>query len=741
MSRKYSLWISQLSLAIVFVSHIVWAQSSTDARYVRLLNPYGMNLPALEIVPTNETAYNVDFYRETAFAPGSRFVYLERGGLAEYGYIENGDIVGSSSLMPVVYLHPVDSNGVVNTNVILGMPANFLEFESSNTNLYEDRSIRTFFESCDLDNNYICNPNSTPARGYTTEVYQENLFKTQEVLTYISSLSDAEPEEGALPVPSLALTADVAVDSPGGGDVAAPVRLGEDRPRLSYGEVAPEAVADETPQAPRQPAPAEESPADVAPVAAAVAAPLDPNNYNNDPVLRNMIELRLTERLQNPLIRRYGETGDNVFRSDTSLPANTRFILVPNEPRKSTTGPNGEKIYYRVVYGVSPSGQIATNSEGQRAYFYIPEALLEYYDPESREIKPVTRDSNLVRAVSDTVVEPEVAADETAAEAPVAEVEASEEEAAVVPAVVEPPAEASPEVTNLSMCSNRAFARQYGTGSGCYMVEIENFQLVKSQLMRNLDSNVLTNNLVIAVDSTTNMCSHISLAKESYTDYSEYNQSLTTSFNEIRSALQSVPMNQRLGEAFPGAPTESRFTYSCERDKSACRFSYDHYLPETMRLRAEITNPSSDFNNQQTLRVYGPDSMNRYMVQYVRGSEILRTVVFEDNPGLILNGTIGSILSQMDDYSDLQSDREGTESEGHFITSTTYDFDGQKVTQSERIGTPEALSLISRIRNSAQSPANPSAPATSKKFYRLACSGSSEGVTAPVLDESALGAE
>ncbi len=746
MPHVYSLWKLQIALAIVIFSSSVFAQSNSDGRVVRLLNPYNMNLPALEIIPTNGSEYNVEFHNEASFPPGTRFVYLERGGLTEYGYIENGNLVGDHSLMPIVYLHPVNASGEVDKTVILGMPANFLEFESSRKNLYEDENIRSFFESCDLDDpTYKCDPSSSPARSYTTEVFYENLADTTKTLYYISNLSSGEPEAGVPTVPSLALTAAAVDENSAATATGNAPALESGRTTLSYGvlpttEDTAEVAADETeslvtpsPSAPV--APGTES--DVAPEAT-VAAPLDPNNYNNDPVLRNMLEMRLTERLANPLIRTYGATDNSVFRSDTELPANTRFILVPNEDRKVVTTASGDKIYYRAVYGVTSTGQIATNSEGVRAQFFIPEAVLEYYDPETREIKPVAQDSKLVRvrpvavAKESEAVEPAAGADETATDAPAGVAPAAEVAGSVTPVAESPEEDSSPEFTNLSMCSNRAFSRRFGVGSSCDMVEMDGFKSATQQIVRNLESNVLTNNLVIAVDSRTNSCSHISLSQ---TDQSG---SLSTSFDEVRNALQSVPPNQRLGLAIPSAPTESKYTYSCARDKSECRFSYDHYLPETMKLASEITAPGLDPSQRQTIRVYGPDSMNRYLVLYVRGSKVLRSLVFEDNPGIIMDGTIGNILDQMEDYNDLKADAEDADGKGYVLTSTSYNLDGERVTDSERLGTPAGASLISQIKNN--SAANPSAPATAKKFYKLSCSGSADVEATPRSEALSTGA-
>ncbi len=739
--RMYPLLMIQIFLTLVF-SATSFARNdvASEFQFVRLLDPYGMSLPAMIFEPDPEAENAGPTYLEddVFYTPGTRFAFTTNAQLGTYGYIDN-----NNSLMPMIYVNPVDSDGTVDTTKFYGFPANFLEFESSGTNVYDQQVIRAHFESCDLSDNNMCDVSRPPVQGYTSEVFQRELVKTEQFLALMTRYQ-SDDLVSASAAEAAATEDDIASgDGPVETKIVAsgPVVVRNDAPPvLGFGNLverrAAEAAANEDAGSDDSNGSLEDDqsetqsgdePAIDPTTVETQPAPLltNPNNYFNNSNLRDSVVMSLKSSISDSYVRDLNteRSSNTFFQSNADLSAASRFILVPNVERKQSVNEDGQVTgYLRVVYGVDNSGNIFLDAQGRRAEFLIPETNLEYVDPTSSEVRVVSKDSKLMGSGATESAKLETQGLDMASETSADEVKPTDNpiaEPPVIPPAVKAPAVATqtPEqddgdldLAELTICSNTAFTKQQDPNSRCSLVEIENFKMVQSSLQRNLQNSVINQSIVIAVDNNSKMCSRISLSEEEFSDSSRHTQSLVEPFDQITTLFQSLGVKDRLGAAYLGDPQISKYTYSCNRDQSQCRFSYDHYAPETLKLNQDITMPSTNFATQKRIKVYGPDSENKYLVQFIVGTQVQRSVVLQNRPGLggLTDGLVDDILDSMDDYNDLKSGDSSETKTGHFISSQTVDSDRQNVVQKERLGTPAALSLISRIRSN-------------KTFYRMYC--------------------
>jgi hypothetical protein len=376
--------------------------------------------------------------------------------------------------------------------------------------------------------------------------------------------------------------------------------------------------------------------------------------------------------------------------------------VVPKTVRCPESQPNCSQPLLRAFHSIDNEGNIQLNSNGQPEVIFLPSEQLVYTPEGTSRIARVTDETALInpRAPSVSTLEPAVAEGEQLA---------------------------------FSECRNQQFAQQVSaSGEDCRLVKIEDFQLVKSQLIQQLrgnveDRSVLLNSGVIAVDNTTKMCSQIDISHEQYVDdsraqtqISEYKQNMDTAYRALLRRIHS-PAGGNIGVAYNTAPQASRHTFSCDRNQQSCRLSYDFDQTARLPLLREVTNFADDATQQEQIKIYGPSDDNQYLFVMKRGGQIVRSLVLQDDPGLIRNGRVGQLLADMDAFesshrftrlSEIQEQYNSAflrdSREGHFINSETILPNGQPLRQSARLGTQEALALISQIRSN-------------KTFYELQC--------------------
>jgi hypothetical protein len=735
--KQRQLIAKSVALIVFAFTWVVQAQDRPETDELFYLDSkYSMDLPAslLEITTdeNGKESGQVLTYEDQYFAPGTKFSYSGYVAVGSYGDSFN------NSKMPLVFVYPVDENGVVDYSITLGFPAQFLINAETKKKASEYSYLQTTF------NEEYKKAGTTPAaetkglEGY---------------LSFVSRMQQADTKiAGGVPATGADVASAAHTPSP---TVAKPV---VERPRLSFSP----SVTDEnkTADAPAEtPRVSEDAPAipvlakpdEVKPVDDGLNAD---NVYYNDPRLRSAVQVRTSESLSSVILEVKNEDGSNRYlRRTIDIPQGTRFIPILWKEDSKRDKSSQEMV--RWFYKIDADGNIATNESGEREVYILPLNKLSYKDPIDGKIKRVSEATKLYSGSTSVAAKPEadVAADEVASEKPVVipspvtpakvlparPISKTPEAKIVVAPVVKPIVEKDQNdllpanALALTECGNQNFADELSkAGEECRLVEIENFQLVKSQLIQqlkgeNAPSSVLLNSGVIAIDKSTKMCSKIDVTHEAYVDDSraqakinEYKQNMTDAYKKIVSSIHTNKSG-RIGAAFPSAPKESTHTYSCERNQSSCRYSYDFYTPEKLPLVNEITMYADDLSQQEKIKVYGPTEDNKYLVIFKRGGQDVRTLVLQDNPGLILNGPVGKLLKEMkafeSDYkysrlSDIQkaynSEKLNDSAMGHFISSETVYPNGQKQVLKERLGAPASLALIGKIRQN-------------KTFYELKC--------------------
>lgn len=383
----------QIIFFLNFISvYQVFAEVQTAeerTRFVLLRDVYdGLGLQALQLrtSPARDQNLNATFYTPKHFKPGTKFVFLNKGSLLSYGHAIDGEQVGDLTLLPMIFLHPLNEDGSVNTNLKLAMPAHFFNYESDGSPVINDKRIKQFFSLCESSQMKDCQNNNLQPNTYSLEVFNKNNKKLAENLMFARRLLSAQDEElrnGS---------SNTAADSASGHedkDLNSQAGITNPASNLSHNTNTTNTNDSATNR---------------------TAINLDPNpsttqKYYEDPALTNALKLHIINKILSPRIKVNGENKHSFKKSETPLNALSQFILVPGETQKvgiknseqckqSAEVPENCKIYLRLVYQITNDGKIALNSNGESIQYYIPEKDLFFTDLKSRQVKPLSGNRN-----------------------------------------------------------------------------------------------------------------------------------------------------------------------------------------------------------------------------------------------------------------------------------------------------------------------------------------------------------
>lgn len=493
--------------------------------------------------------------------------------------------------------------------------------------------------------------------------------------------------------------------------------------------------------------------------------------YRINPRFENVIEVRPDEVIPQAIVQVVRDGEIKYVNRSLNIPKDQRLIPILDEKKITVAGETSTR---RAFHRINERGQIILNSDKQPEIIYLPSSELVYTPVGRSEFvrltddapltlstpfggrqapiaQPTARANNARTQNNDSAQDPAQARNR-ARQTPSAL--SSENPSSQTGRSQTPSADGSPTQQNtsaasrtsrqtqrpsgpsmaISECQNANFAAKLApTGESCELVEIENFQLVKSQLLAGLKGNataaqsVLMSSGIIAVDESTNICSKVDVSHEEYVDDSRaqaqierYKTNMDNAYRELLRKIHS-PRHGNIGVAVVAAPAASQHTYSCDRNQQSCRLSYDYDQTERIQLKHEFSNYSDDPLTQEQINVYGPTKEDKYLFVLKRGGQIVKSLVLQDDPGLILNGPTGLLIHDLKNFetthrfsklSEIQeafnTDRIRESKNGHFISIETEFPNGQAVKESERLGTKAAYDLIRDIR-------------TGKRFYEMHC--------------------
>lgn len=661
-----------------------------------------------------------------SFNNGEEFVSLGQVAVAPYGV--NNDI----SYQPIVLVYKLGADGQPDKTVTFGFPAQFL-YSEQNVSAYEIPEKREAFDKQyhDLGKNF--------------EVEAVNL---QSYLNYRQRISRVAPEE-----PASASTQ--GTDSNGDDDLdfsraITPISRPLPRPAnsrtTSRSETSAHQPANQQPRISTN-SPVVDSGSDI--------------NYRDiikNPKFKDVIETSIVSDLSTVRVRT--TDGKAVVDSDYEFKMGDRFIPVPALENGGRMVRVSDGYTLRRVYNVDIEGNILLK-DGEPVEFAIPQDQMQYFDVQANDWKPVGDETNLDRddsrglvnsqstPVPATSASPISAATETQTSAPVV--------ATTPPLMVGPTTEVAPSINSatqkspstrtasvpvrppapqtdtlgrkrqLSECSNQEMAQKLSAyGESCQLVEINDFKLVKSQLIQDLkgereSTSLLMRSGVIAMNKTTSTCNRVDVTHEAYshnrsshTAVNNYKTGMASGYERILSLFHRREAG-RIGAAFNDAPQNSNFSYACERDQKHCRYAFSQFNPIRLPIVQEMSMFAENPVYQEKVRLYGPSPDGEYLLVYKKGNQDSRAIVLR-NQG---NGNIEDIISQMKifegtyKYKTIADIDRGHGANilreidmGHFIRIQEDETDQNA--RRARLGTPDGLSLIGKIRRE-------------NRFYQLQC--------------------
>lgn len=428
----------------------------------------------------------------------------------------------------------------------------------------------------------------------------------------------------------------------------------------------------------------------------AVSAAGVPLNIKDDRRFNDIHEVSTTENMDQVVIKFTDDNGKVSYNpSAANISPKSRFVPAPGEKPQRNKNTGQEYIPF---YRLDSKGNFQLDEDGNPWVYYLPVGKIVYTDPVTGEKVPMTVDKFRNLNFGSTAVEP-VSGGMTPAQ-----------------------------------CSNETFSQLMSSvGEECQFVKLENYQqeLTKQLNGESESSSLLVSSGVIAVDNNSKTCSAVSLRnEEQLTDpraqaqVDEYLANMSTDYEKIVAAMFALPENERREEAYVGEPKPGRNTYSCYRADQQCRYSFDYLAAEELNLAQEISLYSDDPSKTETLKIYGPNKDDKYLVRTIRNGEDFKATILHDNSSWYSNslfgaGDVQSVISAMKSYNsdykhktlaEIQAAYGGTavreSKSGQVLLLETMMGDGENQVEKAMVGTPEATALMSKIN-------------TDKTFYEL----------------------
>lgn len=748
------------------------SMANSDDGRLYLSTPYNTSVPGmlLNLDPNDSANGEISLYEDILFPEGTKFVDAGMFTVANYG---NGD---NKALLPLAFVNPILSNGEVDTSITLGFPYHF--FYEQNTQLKLSKRNRP-----EINESIAAGYNNT-GKSFNGELaalenYINSLREVTNSKIYNGQIfttgGSTEVAQGADTVGSVTATT---LPEPSAQTNSVP------RPGTRPNRQAPPASANASPStpsaippppsatvgsAPAKPTPAvarQETPSAQQAVAqqtppttvqktqgpaSSGAVAEQTESFRKDPKLASLMDVKLTSEIQNPrVVVRNGENVQIKIQKETSFSTNTRFVPIPWEDLRTH---NETKEVYGAFYNIDELNQTGTSE-----VYLLPLQSLTYKDEVTGETKPVNatfikegarRQTQQTASRTAPPAPRQGRAEETSrAQAPKIPSPPSQRQASALnsrtPGEQHPRGSATPTASKLSTapkvqevqgakvalseCRNHNVINKLG--EECVLTEIPNFQLVKEELVDQLNGtskvqSVLMNSGIIAMDNSSKVCSKLDISYEQYLDDSraqakveEYKNAMTEAHNAIRDKLFAIPISRR-SRPFQQEAQSGRETYSCPH-KNECRYSYDSYTYPPLPLKEEISLYSDSFAQKLDMKIYGPTENNKYLVRFQRGGSDYMALVVEDNAGRWLSGDVGNIIDQMEKYKkdfphqDLRSiqnaysDKRLRDSKEAYFLNLETDSNGRKKKESVRIGAPESSDFMSKVQ-------------TNRTFYGISC--------------------
>ncbi len=751
-NQKLQATILLLLLAILFSASKSWALGveSPEPGEVLYLSA-GMPIPGYILGRDGDT-FTVSIIEDYMFEDGTQLMMTDSIALSRYGDEED------SALVPMIFVKPIKRNGDVDSDLTLAFPAQFLTNEATGKNLYDYEGIKR-----DFDSEYL---SARENYGLDEDTdFETESVKLSEYMNYLISAQGIQTPKlypGQLTMVDSSSTArrtTITAESEAANEQPEP-SVESNKPTTvatsRTSTIKPAQVAEETDQTTGQ-----ATTLVISQPSAGVTETDSIPNYKTDPRFADLMEVRTKDEVTDaayrvPFVAEDGSVTYKVVRAD-QIGEGQRFIPIPWDSKLKRN--KSTQAIYRAFHKVNRQGDITLGEDNQPIIFYMPLDDLAYVDPETQKIIDVTKTTILSRTatprseptpstVADSAGAAETEDDSQEEGRPAIAVRSNQVDVQVSPAGQ---AEATRRAGSDSQPANAATRRSTGQdrsfsecrnpeflqgladgGENCKLFQIENFSLVKSSLINQLgrpatDRSALITSGVIAIDNSSKMCTKISMSHEDYLDdaqaqekISAYKQSMNESYGDIATSIFRNP--GRLAAAFGGKPQPSRYTYSCNRNQSDCRFSYDHYTPERLALVQEITNFADASGISEQVKVYGPTQDDKYLFVLQKGGRNIRSLVIQDNPFLLLKGDVGKVTKAMNAFkkefrfnrlsqiqAEFDSPRLRESKKGHFLSSETVLPNGQVNNRKVRLKTPESLRFIHGLRQG-------------KTFYQLNCS-------------------